>query len=30
MLLVTRALMTDRGWDRMMGAMYPKPKPEQR
>jgi NAD(P)-dependent dehydrogenase (short-subunit alcohol dehydrogenase family) len=29
MLLVTRALTTDRGWDRMMGAMYPKPKPEQ-
>jgi NAD(P)-dependent dehydrogenase (short-subunit alcohol dehydrogenase family) len=28
-LLVTRALTTDRGWDRMMGAMYPKPKPEQ-
>jgi NAD(P)-dependent dehydrogenase (short-subunit alcohol dehydrogenase family) len=27
MILVTRALMTDRGWDRMMRLPYPPPKP---
>jgi hypothetical protein len=28
MILVTRALTTDRGWDRMMRTAYPPPKPE--
>jgi hypothetical protein len=29
MILVTRALTTDRGWDRVIRASYPPPKPKE-
>jgi hypothetical protein len=28
MILVTRAITTDRGWDRVVRTAYPPPKPE--
>jgi hypothetical protein len=28
MILVTRAMTTDRGWDRVVRTAYPPPKPE--